>query len=93
MRSRLPRQALRLLFFPVMRKSISPKKSQDHESEEEDQEEVQPIHRRTGEEEEAEVAAEDLEEDPDEVPADDARDHSMESLDDDDLANMQGPDA
>ncbi len=83
-----------MLVFDLMRKTTSPKKPHDHEGREEAEEEVQPIHRRTGEEEEAEIAREDLEDDDDDdVSEDDADDHTMEKLDEDDLANMQGPDA
>lgn len=92
MRSHARGQASTLLHVQDMRKSISPKKPQGLERAEEEEQEVQPIRLRTGEEEEAEVAEEDLEDD-DDVPADDARDHSMQNLDEDDLANMQGPDA
>jgi hypothetical protein len=71
-----------------MRKSTSTKEPHELERDEADQE-VQPMRRRTGEEEEAEVAEEDLED----IPEDDASDHTMEKLDEDDLAQMQGPDA
>lgn len=73
-----------------MRNDISTKRPQDHETVEEQQEQVQPIRRRTGEEEEEEIAVEDRE---GTLPEGDPSDHSMEELDEDDLANMQGPDA
>ncbi len=73
-----------------MRNHTSKKKPHDNESREEEEANVQPIRHRTGEEEEEEVAEEDLEQRNNE---DDAEDHTMEDLDDDDLANMQGPDA
>lgn len=77
-----------------MRKSISPKKPHGYERDEED-EDVQPIRRRTGEEDEAEIAEEDIAEEvsDDDIIEDDAEDHTMEKLGADDLANMQGPDA
>jgi len=74
-----------------MRKSTSTKKPHDSERTEEEQEEVQPIRHRTGEEEEEEIAEEDLAEK--DIAEGDPDDHTMEELDDDDLANMQGPDA
>jgi hypothetical protein len=75
-----------------MRTSTSPKQPHDLERDEAEQE-VQPMRRRTGEEEEAEIAEEDIEEDLEDRSEDDASDHTMEKLDEDDLAHMQGPDA
>lgn len=76
-----------------MRKASSPKHPHDPERLEQDHDDAAPMRRRTGEEDEAEVADEHRESDLDDEPADDARDHSLERLGEDDLANMQGPDA
>jgi hypothetical protein len=73
-----------------MRKAMSTKMPHEQERDEAEQEEVQPMRHRTGEEEEEEIAEQDL---ADKDVADDAEDHTMEMLDEDDLANMQGPDA
>lgn len=64
-------------------------KKQPHEAQEEERD-IQPIRRYAADEEEE---LDLIEQDFEDSAEDDAEDHTMEKLDDDDLANMQGPDA